>query len=212
MRTLRATQALAALALLALLAMASGCATHRQPAPPRPLPASGPIIEGQSTKDATITTAAAAIDEITPEAKPHTDAQRAAIAAAPAADVARLDAEWRATLANRDAHIADLTKRLAAALDATDRVIRLGGYSASALLIAAGVASFFLAAQLAFLGPRVAFALIAAGGSIFAMLQAYDFTKAHPWITALAGLCLFAAAILAYANYLNDRSSRTHAA
>jgi len=64
-------------------------------------------------------------------------------------------------------------------------------------------------AQLPFLGPKIGFALIAAGGSVFAMLQAYQWTKAHPWITGVTLLFLTIAGALALAN--NHHSKASHA-
>ena len=59
--------------------------------------------------------------------------------------------------------------------------------------------------QLAFLGPKIGYALIAAGGSVFTMLQAYQWTKAHPWITGITLLFLVAAGALAVANHAHDK-------
>ena len=141
------------------------------------------------------------IDAIAPDAKPHTDAQRAAVAAAPAADVANLAKAFDDQIADLGKTITRLTKERDEARNQTDRTIILGGYAAAALLVASGVATFFLMAQLAFLGPKIGYALIAAGGSVFAMLQAYQWTKAHPWITGVALLFLVAAGALAFANH-----------
>jgi len=73
--------------------MATGCKAVPVPTS-RPPVNSAPVIAGQLGKDATIIEEAAKIDAIAPEAKPHTDAQRAAVAANPAQDVAKLVAEF----------------------------------------------------------------------------------------------------------------------
>ncbi len=171
-----------------------------------PPPASAAIIEGQKGKDRVVVEEAGKIAQEWPDAKPHTDAQIAAVAAAPAADVERLNAQWAAVVADRDKVIAKLTQDLADARNATDKVIRIGGYALAGILVALGVASFFLAAQVPWLGPRISIALVAAGVSIFAMVQAYEWTKAHPWITGITLLFLVAAGIYAHGNHLHDKS------
>jgi hypothetical protein len=186
------------LALVALLCLV-GCRTA--PAVTRPPVASAPVVLSQEGKDTTVLAEALKIDAIAPEAKPHTDAQRAAVAAAPAADVAKLAKAFESQIADLGKTITRLTKERDEARNQTDRTIILGGYAAVALLVASGVATFFLMAQLAFLGPKIGYALIAAGGSIFAMLQAYQWTKAHPWITGVALLFLVAALALGFANH-----------
>jgi hypothetical protein len=115
--------------------------------------------------------------------------------------VANLAKAFDDQIADLGKTITRLTKERDEARNQTDRTIILGGYAAAALLVASGVATFFLMAQLAFLGPKIGYALIAAGGSVFAMLQAYQWTKAHPWITGVALLFLVAALALAFANH-----------
>lgn len=195
----RAVFALGAVVAIAAALLLSGCSARVRVASVPP-PASGAIVSGQKGKDAVILSEAAQIDAIAPDAKPHTDAQRAAVAAAPAVDVEKLDADWKKVVANREEIIAKLTKERDDARNATDKAIRIGAYSISAILVALGVASFFLAAQVPFLGPKISMALIAAGLSVFSMIQAYEWTKAHPWITGIALLFLAVAGALAYAN------------
>lgn len=190
-------------ALFALLAL-TGCSTSRAPAL-RPAVVSAPVVASQEGKDRTIISEAAQIDAISPAAKPHTDAQRAAVAAAPAADVSRLVKALEAEAAQLLKEIATLTKERDEARNQTDRTIILGGYALSALLVAAGVATFFVMAQLPFLGPRIGYALISAGGSVFVMLQCYQWTKANPWITGVTLLFLVVAGVFAVANNLNSK-------
>ncbi len=194
-------------ALLALLAL-TGCSTARVPAL-RPAVVSAPVVASQEGKDRTVLSEAAQIDAIAPAAKPHTDAQRAAVAAAPAADVSRLVKALEAEAAQLLKEIATLTKERDEARNQTDRTIIIGGYALAALLVAGGVATFFLMAQLAFLGPRIGYALIGAGGSIFVMLQAYQWTKAHPWVTGATLLFLVAAGAFAAANQIHAKESAT---
>jgi len=192
-------------ALLALLAL-TGCSTSRAPAL-RPAVVSAPVVASQEGKDRTVLSEAAQIDAIAPAAKPHTDAQRAAVAAAPAADVSRLVKALEAEAAQLLKEIATLTKERDEARNQTDRTIILGGYALAALLVAGGVATFFLMAQLAFLGPRIGYALIGAGGSVFVMLQCYQWTKAHPWVTGATLLFLVAAGAFAAANQVHAKES-----
>jgi len=192
--------------LVALIGF-GGCATARHSLPAPVAPASAAIVDGQEGKDRVVIAEAAKIEALAPAAKPHTDAQRAAVAAAPAADVSRLVAEFKDGIEKRDAAIAKLTADLAEAKNATDRTIRLGGYALAALLAAAAAASLFLAAQVPFLGPRISAALGAASVSVFVLLQAYEWTKAHPWATGITGLCLLIACVLAYANHLHHKEN-----
>jgi len=192
-------------ALLALLAL-TGCSTSRAPAL-RPAVVSAPVVASQEGKDRTVLSEAAQIDAIAPAAKPHTDAQRAAVAAAPAADVSRLVKALEAEAAQLRKEIATLTKERDEARNQTDRTIIIGGYALAALLVAGGVATFFLMAQLAFLGPRIGYALIGAGGSVFVMLQCYQWTKAHPWVTGATLLFLVAAGAFAAANQIHAKES-----
>jgi len=194
-------------ALLALLAL-TGCSTSRAPAL-RPAVVSAPVVASQEGKDRTVLSEAAQIDAIAPAAKPHTDAQRAAVAAAPAADVSRLVKALEAEAAQLLKEIAKLTKERDEARNQTDRTIIIGGYALAALLVAGGVATFFLMAQLAFLGPRIGYALIGAGSSVFVMLQCYQWTKAHPWVTGATLLFLVAAGAFAAANQVHAKESAT---
>jgi hypothetical protein len=194
-------------ALLALLAL-TGCSTSRAPAL-RPAVVSAPVVASQEGKDRTVLSEAWQIDAIAPAAKPHTDAQRAAVAAAPAADVSRLVKALEAEAAQLLKEIATLTKERDEARNQTDRTIIIGGYALAALLVAGGVATFLLMAQLAFLGPRIGYALIGAGGSVFVMLQCYQWTKAHPWVTGATLLFLVAAGAFAAANQVHAKESTT---
>lgn len=202
----RTLPAVALAVWLVVFALGSWGCSRTKSRPSLPPPASTAIIDGQKGKDRVIVEEAAKIDAIAPEAKPHTDAQRAAVASAPAVDVERLNAQWEAVLKDRDALVAHLTKERDEARNATDKAVRIGGYALAGILVALGVASFFLAAQVPFLGPKISAAMIAAGLSVFAMLQAYEWTKAHPWITGITLLFLVAAGALAYANHFHDRN------
>lgn len=172
---------------------------------PVPLPSVAAVLAPQERKDAVVLREADSIDAIAPEAKPHTDAQRAAVAAAPAKDLAPVLAQFTAAAAADAKTIARLTKERDDARSMVDRVIRIGGYALAGILGAAAAASLFLAAQVPWLGPRISAALGAASLSIFAMVWAYEWTKQHPWVTAITGACVLVAAALAYANHIHDR-------
>lgn len=91
--------------IVAWVLLVTGCASFRArtPAPaPHPVPV-GAITAGHEAKDATIEGEAAKIDAIAPAARPHTDAQRAALAAAPAA-------ELKPAFAILESRISELTK------------------------------------------------------------------------------------------------------
>ena len=201
----RAYACLAGIVLLVLVLLSAGCGPGRI-RPSLPPPASAAIIDGQKAKDRVVVEEAGKIAQGWPEAKPHADAQLAAVASAPAADVERLNSQWAAVVADRDKQIAQLTKERDDARNATDKAIRIGGYALAGIFVALGVASFFLAAQVPWLGPKISMALIAAGSSIFAMVQAYEWTKAHPWITGITLLFLVVAGALAYANNYHSKN------
>jgi hypothetical protein len=195
-------------ALLVGLFLLAGCNHTTRPAYASPV-ASAPVIASQEGKDTAILNEADKIDAIAPAAKLHTDGQRAAVAAAPASDVTRLVKALETEVAQLLKEIATLTKERDEARNQTDRTIIIGGYALAALLVAGGVATFFLMAQLAFLGPRIGYALIGAGGSVFVMLQAYQWTKAHPWVTGVTLLFLVAAGAFAAANQVHAKEFKT---
>ena len=140
------------------------------------------------------------------EIKAATAAQREEVAKAPAAQFNVIIDAMQKNASDDAKTIATLRKELASARDSVDRVIRIGGYALAGILGALAAASLFLAAQVPWLGPRISAALGAASVSIFAMVWAYEWTKQHPWITAITGACILVAAALAYANHLHDKS------
>jgi hypothetical protein len=98
-------------------------------------------LASQEGKDTTIVSEAAKIDAIAPAAKPHTDAQRAAVAAAPAADVAKLVSGYDTKIKELTDSIADLSKTIENLKDAeqkkqvaTCRWIGLGALALAVLL------------------------------------------------------------------------------
>jgi hypothetical protein len=130
-----------------ILLLCAGCNHTPRPVTAPPV-SSAPVIASQEGKDTAILSEAAQIDAIAPDAKPHTDAQRAAVAAAPAADVAKLSKEYEAAIAGLNKTIDGLkdtvakqTKEIADIKDAeqikqvsTLRWIGLGALAVAGLL------------------------------------------------------------------------------
>jgi hypothetical protein len=177
------------------------------PVPSRPsLPPvdTAPVIAGQEGKDRAILSEAAQIDAIAPQAKPHTDAQRKAIEDNPAADVARIVAEFQARDKLRDAAdketaaiIAGLRKEIE---DLQNQALREQArwltWSGVALLAAFGVSLLF--GQLAAAVKTWPLALLGVG--CFGLAQLIS----HPWfLRSFIGLLIAALAYAAY--YVYDR-------
>ena len=128
-------RAVFAVILLAVLFALNGCNTSRKPSPAIE---SAPILASQEGKDATIVSEAAKIDAIAPAAKPHTDAQRAAVAAAPAADVAKLVNGYETKVKELTDQIVGLNKMIENFKDAEQKkqVATLRWFGLGALAIA----------------------------------------------------------------------------
>jgi hypothetical protein len=214
----------ALIALAALAALALGGCWHSKPGANTPRPAAptgqavSALVSGHEGKDRTVLAEADKIDAIAPEAKPHTDAQRAAVAAAPAAQIADITAAFQLAIKALEAdnarlarENARLTKQLAAALDYVDRVLRIGGYALVALLTIAAVLSIPASKYLPWLGPKISLSLGAAAFALFCLVQAYEWTKAHPWATLVVGALILIAAALAYANAHHATPDRRNA-
>lgn len=205
---------------LAALLVIAGCKAAPSPSARPPIDAK-PVISAHEGKDRAIVDWAGKIDAsvdswfsqfpapFAGEIKAATAAQRAAVLAAPAAQFNVIIEALQRNNGSLEKENATLRKELASARDSVDRVIRIGGYALAAILGAAAAASLFLAAQVPWLGPRISAALGAASLSIFAMVWAYEWTKQHPWITAITGACILVAAALAYANHLHDKAAKT---
>jgi len=192
------------LTLLCLLAL-TGCRT----APVNtPAVVSAPVIASQEGKDKAIITEAAKIDAIAPAAKPHTDAQRAAVAAAPASQVASLVAEYEAKAKADADHIRDLTKMIDELKDAEQKkqvaICRWAGFAMLAL------AAVFVYAKL------TPFAIASGVGGFLALGLAQLLSQ--PWFTTALNISLgvvavasLAAAWQAYRRHLaNEEKSETH--
>ncbi len=74
----------------------------------------------------------------------------------------------------------------------------------TALLMIAGVSTYFLAAKLPFLGPWIGHALCASSLSLLILLQIYDYLYRHPLWLLLPGLGILVAITLAIANQRHE--------
>jgi hypothetical protein len=183
--------AIAALVLLAATGCQRGGVTLTPPVN------AAPMLAGQEGKDRAIISEAAKIDAIAPAAKPHTDAQRAAVAAAPAADVARIVAAFEAKAKADAATIAKLTATIT---DLENQALREQArwltWTGVALLAAFGLS--LLVGQLAAAVKTWPLALLGVG--CFGLAQLIS----HPWF--LRGFILLLIAAVAYsAYYVFDR-------
>lgn len=166
-------------AIFFLLAF-SGC--HQKPVPAAPeVPATGKVVQDHQNKDRVLLKEADAIDKLAPQAKPHTDAQRKAVAEAPAEQIAKLAADFTEAIASYqaiiDAKDALLTKKdeqiksfRDSELNAQVRTMRWFGFGC---LLAAGALGY---------ARQTGFA-IAAGGTGFLSLglaQLWHRVASHP--------------------------------
>jgi len=186
-------------ALLFALVALTGCANSPaklRPSAPAPA-ATTAIVTAHKGKDAIIVAEAGKIDAIAPEVKEHTDAQRAAVAAAPAVDIERLNTEWRAVVDSLATENAKLTKDVAAlkgqALREQSRWLTWAGVG---LLAAFGLS--IVVGQ--FAAAIKTWPLAALGAGCFGLAQLIS----HPWfLRGFTGLLLAGLAYSAY--YVFDR-------
>lgn len=108
--------------LFAIAALLAGCVTDQpQPREPVVMPETNPVIDGQASKDETVTDAAARVDavvakdapQIVQPVKEQTDRIREAVAANPAADVKRLADQFTEALATLREQLAAADTRAA---------------------------------------------------------------------------------------------------
>jgi len=196
-------RALGAVAFIALVAawltFVTGCAhSPAKVRPSAPVPsATTAIVTAHKGKDAIIIAEAGKIDAIAPAVREHTDAQRAAVAAAPAVDVERLNTEWRAVVDSLTAENARLAKDVAAlkgqALREQSRWLTWAGVG---LLAAFGLS--IVVGQ--FAAALKTWPLAVLGAGCFGLAQLIS----HPWfLRGFTGLLLAGLAYSAY--YVFDR-------
>lgn len=193
-----------AVSLFLLLAI-TGCQTSSVPtATVDP----APVLAGQAKKDKDVLAGADEIDKVAPKAKVHTNAQRAAVAAAPASQVSSLVAEYEAK-ANADAErIADLSKTIEKLKDAEQK-------KQVAICRWAGFALLALAAVLVY-AKLPPFAIASAVGGFLSLGLAQLLSQ--PWFTTALNISLgvvavasLAAAWQAYRRHLaTEEKAETH--
>jgi hypothetical protein len=190
------------LALLALLAL-TGCSSARVI---RPAVVSAPVILSQGTKDSTILREADSIDDLTPAAKPHTDAQRAAVAAAPAADVATLVKSFESQIADlvrdnaaKDKQINDLKDAELKKQTAWLRWFGFGALAVAGLLAWARQFEFSATAALV-------------GAASLGLAQLISQPWFMPAVSITAGLALLTVGFIGYKKYQKDTLARSIAA
>ncbi len=190
----------------------SGCIRGKS-RPSLPPPASAAIIDGQAGKDRVVVAEAGKIAQEWPDAKPHTDAQIAAVAAAPAADVARLDAAWKAIVKQVTGERDEARKKLAEADAKFHRTVRLwlafAGFTFGALTIAGGIMFAKFAVLFSWFGRDVLILTASLSSLAWFTSLAYGWAVAHlNWIMGGAAFLLVAVALLIYANIRSDRMDK----
>jgi membrane protein implicated in regulation of membrane protease activity len=188
------------LAIILCLFALVGC--HGVPAKVPPV-VSAPVIASQEGKDTAILSEAAQIDAIAPAAKPHTDAQRAAVAAAPAADVARLAKAFDSQIADllrdnteKDKQIADMKDAELKKQTAWLRWIGLGAIAVAGLLA--------WSRQLQFAAVSALVGLTALG-----LAQLISQPWFMPAVSIASGLALAAVGFIGYRKYQKDTLARS---
>jgi len=105
--------------LLLLLTLGSGCTLSPAARQPHPIPDAGAVVQRQATKDAVVISASERIDtvvstsELAQPVREHTETIRAAVASAPAAEVATLSAQYTKIFEKQAADISRLEDKLA---------------------------------------------------------------------------------------------------
>jgi len=191
------------LALLCLLTLA-GCSSTRAKAPTTVESAS--TLDTQKGKDRTIIAEADKIDAVAPAAKPHTDAQRAAVAAAPAADVATLVKSFESQIADlvrdnaaKDKQINDLKDAELKKQTAWLRWFGFGALAVAGLLAWARQFEFSATAALV-------------GVASLGLAQLISQPWFMPAVSITAGLALLTVGFIGYKKYQKDTLARSIAA
>lgn len=187
------------LIVLSLLTVV-GCSTPRTV---RPAVESGPVVTSQEGKDRTVLSEAAKIETLAPQTKLHTDAQRAAVAAAPAADVSRLVNVYEAQIKDLNDRVAGLSKTIENLKDgelkkqaAWLRWFGLGAFAVAGLLVWARQFEFSATAALA--------GLVSLG-----LAQLISQPWFMPAVGIGAGLALAAVGYIGYRKHRKDTLARS---
>lgn len=187
------------LIVLSLLAVA-GCSTPRTA---RPAVVSAPVVTSQEGKDRTVLSEAAKIEVMAPQTKPHTDAQRLAVAAAPAADVSRLVIAYEAQIKDLNDRVAGFSKTIENLKDvelkrqvAWLRWFGFGAFAVAGLLVWARQFEFSATAALA-------------GIASLGLAQLISQPWFMPAVGIAAGLAFVAVGYIAYRKYQKDTLARS---
>jgi len=196
MKTLLSPSILIVLSLLAV----AGCSTPRTV---RPAVVSGPVVTSQEGKDRTVLSEAAKIETLAPQTKPHTDAQRQAVAAAPAADVSRLVNAYEAQIKDLNDRVAGLSKTVENLKDvelkrqaAWLRWFGFGAFAVAGLLVWARQFEFSATAALT--------GIVSLG-----LAQLISQPWFMPAVAIAAGLALAAVGYIGYRKYRKDTLARS---
>ncbi len=198
---------------VALVLASAGCQRGGVRVPSARPAASAATVEGQRGKDAVVLDAAWKIDAIAPsaEVKEQTDAQRAAVAAAPAEDVAKLNAQWERAYGDLEKESAAMKAELARERDRFFfwmRMILTGG---GALVMALSVAGFFMFGSIAAAFPNIGKHIIGAfgafGATLFASGIAYDWAYHHKGQIFAGAVIILAMIFTAW--YVNRHHTKT---
>jgi len=150
------------------------------------------VIASQTAKDATVVGAADRIDIAAPApaVRVETDTIRAAVKAAPAAQVEQI-------VAKQAARIKDLE-------DSATRTIKLVIFGiAAAGMIAGAVIGFYLQQ------PRAGGAIAAGAAAAFALGLAYEWAQRNQWAVGISLALIAAGAALMYANRWHEKHRQT---
>lgn len=187
----------------AMTSLFAGCRHAPAIAPSAP---SAPVIASQEGKDTAILAEAVKIDAIAPAAKVHTDAQRAAVAAAPAADIKRILTEKDAIISAYQGEVKKLNDRIDDLKDAELKKqtawLRWFGFGALAV---AGLLAW--ARQLQFAATAGLVGIAALG-----LAQLISQPWFMPAVSIVAGLALAAVGFIAYKKYQKDTLAKSIAA
>lgn len=183
-----------------LVILFTGCQTFRKPVKGT----SAPTVVKQEKKDEKIQEAANQIDVITaplsvaPEVKEQTDAIRAAVKEAPAADVASLTRSL-------EARVEKAEKAAQAAQDKSEALLRTILNGICLLGFIAGVSLAFLGSKLPFAGPWQGGSLALGSAAGMALLTARQWALDNKWVM---WVLLAASVAFAIANVVWHRATK----
>lgn len=196
-------KSIAAIALLSILLV--GCDQTTQI--PVVTPDSKPVLGAHEKKDETIKQAANNIDKtaetkapaVAPEVRTQTDAIREAIAAAPAAQIDALSADFRRAITALESQVKEAEKARQKAEERA-KALEDAEMKAQARTLRFVALGLLLVSGVLFYGRQVQFALVATAAALllFGLAQLIS----QPWFMwACTGVCIIILASLAYAGW-----------